>query len=76
MGLGRKVDSNARVRPFVVLHLILSAPRGGGSSRDFNTNLAPQCRAFSRALEIETLKAPLFCGPMWPGIQMTGALLS
>ena len=30
---------------------------------DFTTNLARQCRAFSRALKIEKLKAPLFRGP-------------
>ena len=30
--------------------------------RAFATNVAPQCRAFSRALEIEKLKAPLFRG--------------
>ena len=35
-------------------------PLGAGA---FTTNVAPQCRAFSTALEIETLKAPLFRGP-------------
>ena len=35
----------------------------GAFSRDFTINLAPQCRAFSRALKIEKLKAPLFPGP-------------
>ena len=43
--------------------LILSAPGAGAFSRDFTTNLAWQCRAFSRALKIEKLKAPLFRGP-------------
>ena len=43
-------------------------------SGDFTTNLARQCRAFSRALKIEKLKAPLFRGPRGPGLQMTGAL--
>ena len=33
----------------------------------FSTNVAPQCRAFSRALEIEKLKAPLFRGPKGAG---------
>ena len=42
---------------------LLSTAGGGAFSRDFTTNLAPQCRAFSRALEIEKLKAPLFIGP-------------
>ena len=32
-------------------------------SGDFTTNLSRQCRAFSRALKIEKLKAPLFRGP-------------
>ena len=50
----------------------LSSPGSGVFSRDFSTNSAPQCRAFSRApflpkeyllrtyLKIEKLKAPLF----------------
>ena len=51
-------------------------PLGAGAFRGaFTTNVAPQCRAFSRALEIEKLKAPLFRGPEGPRIQMTGALL-
>ena len=49
-------------------------PLGAGAfRRAFTTNVTPQCRAFSRALEIEKLKAPLFRGPKGPGIQMTGA---
>ena len=44
--------------------LILTAPGGAGAlSGDFTTNLAWQCRAFSRALKIKKLKAPLFRGP-------------
>ena len=39
----------------------------GAFSGDFTTNLAPQCRAFSRALKIEKLKAPLFRGPEGAG---------
>ena len=36
-------------------------PLGVGAFRGaFTTNVAPQCRAFSRALEIENLKALLF----------------
>ena len=35
--------------------LILSTPGAGAFSRDFTTNLAPQCSAFSRALKIEKL---------------------
>ena len=47
--------------------LILSPPRAGAFSGDFTTNLARQCRAFSRALKIEKLKAPLFRGPKGAG---------
>ena len=38
-------------------------PLGAGAFRGaFTTNVAPQCRALSRALEIKKLKAPLFRG--------------
>ena len=48
--------------------IILSALGGAGAfSGDFTTNLARQCRAFSRALKIEKLKAPLFRGPEGAG---------
>ena len=46
----------------------------GAFNWDFNTNLAPQFRAFSRALKIEKLKASLFSGLEGRGIQVTGAL--
>ena len=43
---------------------LLSVPRRAGAfSRDFTTRLAPEGRAFSRALKIEKLKAPLIPGP-------------
>ena len=43
-------------------------PLGAGAfHRAFTTNVAPQCRAFSRALEIEKLKASLFRGPRGAG---------
>ena len=43
-------------------------PLGAGAfCRAFTTNVAPQCRAFSRALEFEKLKAPLFRGPEGAG---------
>ena len=52
---------------FVVLHYC-QPPRGTGAfSRDFTINLSPQCRAFSRALKTEKLKAPLFPGPVGAG---------
>ena len=42
--------------------------RGAGAfSRNFTTNLTPQCRAFSRALKIQKLKAPLLPGPKGTG---------
>ena len=53
----------------------MSSPEGEDFSRDFTTILAPHCRAYSRALEIEKLKAQLFHGPEGAGIQMTGVLL-
>ena len=44
-------------------------PLGAGAfSGDFTTNLARQCMAFSRALKIEKLKAPLFRGPKGGGV--------
>ena len=43
-------------------------PLGAGAfRRAFTTNLAPQSRAFNRALEIEKFKALLFCGPEGAG---------
>ena len=46
-----------------LLIVIIVNPGGGAFSRDFTTNLASQCRAFSGALKIETLEAPLFPDP-------------
>ena len=37
--------------------------RAGAFSRVFTTSMAPECRAFSGALKIEKLKAPLIPGP-------------
>ena len=37
--------------------------RAGAYSRDFTTSLAPEGRAFSGALKMEKLKAPLILGP-------------
>ena len=42
-------------------------PGAGAFSGDFTTNLARQCRAFSRALKIEKLKTPLLRGPKGAG---------
>ena len=43
-------------------------PLGARAFRSaFTANVAPQSRAFSRALEIEKLKAPLFRGPEGAG---------
>ena len=54
------------------LLIVIIVNQGAGAfSRDFTTNLAPQCRAFSR--ELKSKKAPLFPGPEGMGIPMTGA---
>ena len=58
----------------VFFSLLLSASGAGAFSGGFTTNLARQCRAFSRALKIEKVNAPLFRGPEGAGATMTGAL--
>ena len=61
IGWARKVISNDSGH---LLSFIIVSPREGGTfSRDFTTSLAPECRAFSGALKIEKLKAPLIPGP-------------
>ena len=65
-GIRVKIYSNDSGQLLLFI-LILSAPGGGAFSGDFTTNLARQCRAFSRALKIEKLKAPLFRGPEGAG---------
>ena len=62
-GIGENIYSNDSGQLLFFI-LILPAPGGGAFSGDFTTNLARQCRAFSRALKIEK----------GPGLQMTGAL--
>ena len=47
----------------LLFHVIVSLWGAGAFSRGFTKTLARQCRAFSRALKIEKLKAPLFPGP-------------
>ena len=47
----------------LLFHVIVSPWGAGAFSRGFTEILARQCRAFSRALKIEKLKAPLFPGP-------------
>ena len=43
---------------------LLSVPgRARAYSGNFTTSLGPECRAFSGALKIEKLKAPLIPGP-------------
>ena len=51
-----------QMNPVRNVFILLSAFSG-----DFTTNLALQCKAFSRALKIEKLKAPLFHGPKGVG---------
>ena len=48
----------------VCCYSLLSIPRGGGFSRDITTHLALHYKAFSRALKIETLKAPILPSPV------------
>ena len=47
----------------LLFHVIVSPWGAGAFSRGFTKTLARQCRAFTRALKIEKLKAPLFPGP-------------
>ena len=47
----------------LLFHVIVSPWGAGAFSRGFTKTLARQGRAFSRALKIEKLKAPLFPGP-------------
>ena len=47
----------------LLFHVIVSPWGAGAFSRGFTKTLARQCRAFSRGLKIEKLKAPLFPGP-------------
>ena len=62
--IGEKIYLNGSV----ILYFKFVCPWGAGAfSGDFTTNLARQCRAFSRALKIEKLKAPLFRGPKGAG---------
>ena len=71
-GIEEKMESLFKwFRSFFVIHYC-QTPGAGAFSKDFTTNLAPQCRAFSRALKSEKLKAPLFWGSRGPGIQMMG----
>ena len=65
-GIGEKIYSNDSGQLLFFI-LILSAPGAGAFSGDFTINLARQCRAFSSALKIEKLKAPLFRGPEGAG---------
>ena len=50
-------------------------PEAGAFTRDFTTNMAPQFRAFSRALKIEKLKPRYSAALRGLGIQMADALL-
>ena len=47
----------------LLFHIIVSLWGAGAFSRDFTTNLARRCRAFTRALKNEKLKARPFPGP-------------
>ena len=56
--------------------LLSTSGGAGGFSRDFTINLSPQCRAFSRALKTEKLKAPLFPGPVVAGTTNDWCMIS
>ena len=71
-GIGANIYSS-NAGQLLFLFEFCQLPGAGAFSGDFTTNLARQCRAFSRALKIEKLKAPLFRGPEGAGLQMTGA---
>ena len=47
----------------LLFHVIVSPWGAGAFSRGFTKTLARQCQAFSQALKIEKLKAPLFPSP-------------
>ena len=47
----------------LLFHVTVSPWGAGAFSRGFTKILARQCQAFSRALKIEKLKAPIFPGP-------------
>ena len=51
----------------LLFHIMVSLRGAGAFSRDFTTNLAPRCRAFSGALKIGKLKVPLFPDPRGAG---------
>ena len=52
MGEGKRLTAYSNDLGHLLIVIIVS--QGAGAfSRDFTTNLAPQCRAFSRALKIE-----------------------
>ena len=55
----------------LLLFIIVNPGGGGGGQGQLaeisSTNLAPQFRAFSRALKMEKLNAPLFPGPEGAG---------
>ena len=61
-----------RAAPSCCSTLLSASGDPGAFSRDFTTNLSPQCRAFNRALKTEKLNSPL---GGWAGacIQMTDA---
>ena len=55
----------------VICSSLLSTSVGQGTfSKDFTINLSPQCRALSKPLKTEKLKAPLFPGPSWHLIEL------
>ena len=66
-GIKEKMESLFKwFRSFVVIHYC-RPPGAGAFSTDFTTNLATQCRAFSRALKIEKIKSSAIPWPEGAG---------
>ena len=60
----------------LLVFIIVNFRGSGAFSRDFTINLSPQCRAFSRALKTEKLKAPLFPGSVGAGTTNEWCIIS
>ena len=65
-GIGEEIHSNDSGH-WLFLIQVLSASGGMAFSTAFTTKVAPQCRAFSMALKIEKIKAPLLRSPKGAG---------
>ena len=59
-GIGEKMEVYSYDLNHLLLFIIVNLREAGAFSMDFTLILAAHFRAFSRALKIEILKAPLF----------------